>query len=186
MVSIDKFKKSFLTIFFFVKIFQKALQCDPTLQQNISNLLYLNETELMERMVSNYDFVYSAVLNRIRLAEKNVLNTYSNLLEKNLNFWKEALTIVEIAFAQELDPKNRLRLLLTAAAVTEGMVWDEKVRINYPEITSDVNVTDSSIILEINFYDLIVKLNSLLDFVAIEKGKENNFYWAIFYPVVSF
>ncbi len=42
----------------------------PILQQNIPNLLYLKETELMERMVSNYDFVYSSVLNRIRLAEK--------------------------------------------------------------------------------------------------------------------
>jgi hypothetical protein len=58
------------------------------------------------------------------------LNTHSNLLEKNLNFWKETLTNVEIAFAQELNPKNRLRLFLTMAAVTKAMVWDEKVESN--------------------------------------------------------
>ncbi len=125
------------------------------------------------------------VQNRIDLADNYGLDLYSKILRKSLNFWIKAIEDLKEYVFKDPDLKNGLASLLTMAATTEGMVWDEKVRIKYTGITSEVKVTDSSNNLETKFNESIVRMNSFLSLASIKKGKETNLFWYLFYPIVS-
>jgi len=156
------------------------------LRQKIVGLKGLNETQLQQRILSNFNFSEPAVRNRVIAAKNLGLNVYSDLVAKNLDFWSQALKDLEEEVKGETDASKRLSLLLSMAGTSEGMVWDETDRINNPNITtSDVKVTDSVLLLEAKLNANLVKLTGILGFVSVKKLAEQDYFWSDLYIRVS-
>ncbi len=124
--------------------------------------------------------------NREQLADSLGLDIYSKFLEQIIFTWNQWIVNVKYVASGQPDPKTRLELLLPLAAAVEGLTWDEKVRIKYPGITSNVSVTDSMEVLETKLQYSVPQLISILKLASIKKRVENNFVWNRFYDEVNF
>ncbi len=154
--------------------------------------LLKNETEaqLQNTIQQNFAFADPLVQKRSDAYNASGLTILSDYTDDQIVFWNAALSNFETALSSETYPTERLAMLRTMAATTEGMRWDETERAKDPTITpANINITSCSIW---NSLDLtaklnvnLAKLNVLLNLASLQQGFEGDIFWAQFYEKVS-
>jgi len=142
----------------------------------------LNETELQEKMKSNFEFANKAVTDRIKLSEKEGFKVYADMVNKNIGFFQERVLDFLTFLAQVKDNKEKLMSLIQMVGISAITNWDEEQRIKDPTIVSfEVNVTDSVGVLELKYRELLLKVDDSLQLTVDREYKLNHSFWSHFY-----
>ncbi len=123
---------------------------------------------------------------RMKVAQNYGLELYSNFISQNIYTWNQWIENVEFIVRYKTHPKERIKILIPLAEITDGFYCDQKFRIKHPGIASHMNITDSLDVLEYKFQDSISELMRILFLASVRKQTENNLIWYRFYVEVSF